>query len=314
MRPNKAGTMVAGVCALCFGVAQADELRVGVAIKCPKTGAQRTEIALAPVALALAGVVVQKLAGAALEKAADYLKDDTSITKTAYARAPRMLDAIPATDSNSRALVDAKGNPVQTARMSVIYACVYGAVGRYGNPGDSPAGDFTSLGSDASDALRKLGLQDAPALYFEGLYQQSKEPAGVYAFEPQFLYYGEHLKSGGLFGAHKRDLGVTIDVLKPSETAPISSSVISLEALKPGKDTMFDAKYFDGRPLPWQKVPALTDNAPVTIKVTVLETGKANTLDKALGEALAAKKDDLAQALADAVVRQPASGAAATGH
>lgn len=298
---NRMKIVAGGACALALTTSHAEELRVGVDQACPMTGATRVEFVAAPVVLAVAGVVLEKVAGAAIERAAGYLKDDTSITKTGYARVPNLVDSMPVTDRAGRDLMDAKGNKVYAPRMSAAYACVYGVVGNFGTPRDESAGDFTGLGLAMSDKLRALGLQQAPSLYFEGLYEQPKSMPSVYSYTPQYLYYGDHLKSGGLFGEGKRDIGITIELLKPSESSPLSNSVISLEALKPGKGSTLDANYFKGRPLPWQKVPALSENTPITIKVTVLETGKANTLDKALGEALAAKKDDLAQAIANAV-------------
>ncbi len=283
--------------------ASAAELRIAVNDDCPQTGGPSSgESAMLALAIPLGVAVAQKVAGALIDEATAYLKDDTNITKTGYARVNRLLES-----------PDGK-----TVGLSRNIGCVYGVVGDFEGNSTANTGDLPTsppLNTKTRKQLKAMGLKGEPSVYFEGFFQAPKTggPTGVFYFEPRLVYYREHVKGGGLFGSHKRDIGFTVDFIKPNETSAFVSTTISLEALAPNPEKAIEASFFKSRQTPWLALPSADKDTPFTVKVTFIETGKPDILDKAIGEALADKKADIVKAIGDALMPKASGSTGSSG-
>lgn len=262
----------------------AAELRIKMESSCPQTLApSQGEFAVAGLLIPLGVAVAQKVAGAAIDQAASHLKDDTSVTKTGYYRQSKLVEA-----DNT---------------LSQSVACVYGVIGEFGGRGEVPSAP--PLNAFTKNKLREMGLKGEPLVYFEGFFlaPEKGSATGVFYFKPRLLYYREHVKSGGLFGSGKRDLGFTIDFVRPNEASAFISTTVLLDALAPDGERLIGEEFFASRQTPWLALP--DKDTPFTVKVTFIETGKPDVLDKALGEALADKKGDIVKAIGDALTPKP---------
>lgn len=284
-------TMFAGLLAL-GQIANADDKVLvytnGSCYQVPGLG--KDELILAPVLLGLAADITGQLVKTGVDKLIAYLKDDTSMTVIGYGRA----GSLSANTQDAREI-----NPGIT--------CIIVAVGDMDEDAATSGNTATStaLAPKTLDALKQHGMAGTPKVYLEAQFIQPKGQP-LY-FRPKFIYYGEHLKSGGLFGNHKRDLGITIDFLSLGGTAPFFTNTFSFSNVSPG--TSKDKLEHYGTP--WIGTFSDANKGAFSIRATVIETGKANTIDTAIAQALSDSESSIVSAAKGAVQGNNGGGAAA---
>jgi hypothetical protein len=211
-------------------------------------------------------------------------------------RVPHLLADAPEDSAPSK---DADG-----PKLNPAVSCIYGMVGDFGNTkaATTAVARPPELSSAAWNRLaREFPQVTALNLYFEiSVARSNKTKSPVFFFKPRTVYYLDTIQDGGVF-PRKHDLGISIDMTKYNEKDAFASSTLTLEKLKSGPDTFMTDDYFEGRDLPWSSLPAADKDVALNVKITVIETGKANTLDKAVGQALADQKDSIVKAIQDGI-------------